>query len=124
MHCFSLKKKMLRVMSSNDRYAHTEPLFQNFNLLKLQEIITLQTHLFIYKSLYTYQVDCGFRQMPNTIHSRRLNNLILPLHRTTHAQRFVSYRGVKQWNQLPDDIKDSQSYNVLKNKIKKRYKLN
>ena len=118
---FIIKKKLLRVMSSSGRYAHTQPLFENFKLLKLYDIITLQTCNFIYKSIHNFQVDCGFQLMPNTYNSRRTSNFILPLYRTSHAQRYVTYRGVKQWNQLPEEVKDSPSYNEFKNKLKKIY---
>ena len=118
---FIIQKKLLRVMSSSNRYAHTQPLFKDFNLLNLYDIITLQTCNFVYKSIHNFQVDCGFQFMPNIHNSRRTNNLILPLYRTSHAQRYVTYRGVKQWNQLPEELKDSPSCNVFKNKLKKMY---
>ena len=117
---FVTQKKMLRVMACRDRYAHTDPLFKHFGLLKLFDIIALQTNIFVYKSLYVTEIECNFRIIQNP-QTRRQNRLQLPLHRTSHSQRYLSYRGAHQWNQLSDDIRNSNSVNVFKKKIKHMY---
>lgn len=117
---FTTQKKMLRVMTNSPRYAHTDPLFKQFHLLKLFDIIALQTNLFVYKSLHNTQVECDFKFTTNP-HARRQICLQLPLCRTSHAQRYLTYRGPKQWNQLPKNIKNSNSYNIFKNKLKQMY---
>ena len=71
---FLMQKKLLRVMTSSDRYAHTDPLFKNLNLLKLSDIITLQTHVFVYKALHLHNVNFGFIVADNPI-TRNENQL-------------------------------------------------
>ena len=115
---FITQKKMLRVMSSSHRYAHTDPLFKNFRLLKSDEIITLQTHLFVHKTLHTHQLDYGFQLQTNLQNTRRQNNLVIPLCRTTHMQRYLTHRGAKQWNQLPENLKNIMCQKIFKAKIK------
>ena len=36
-----------------------------------------------------------------------------------HGRETVRYRGPKTWNMLPNDIKDSESLSIFRNKIKK-----
>ena len=96
---------------------HTDPLFKQFNLLKLNDIITLQTQLFVYKSLHVNKIESDF-QFAHSSQTRRQDCLQLPLCRTSHYQRYLTYRGAKYWNQLPEHIKNSNSQIVLKKEIK------
>ena len=97
---FITQKKLLRVMSKSHRYAHTDPLFKQFNLLKLNDIITLQTQLFVYKSLHVNKIESDFK-FAHSSQTRRQDCLQLPLCRTSHCQRYLPYRGAKYWTQLP-----------------------
>lgn len=118
---FITQKKLMRVMSNSQRYAHTDPLFKNYKLLKVNDIIKLQTLLFIHKALYSHEVDCNFQFLSDNKNSRRPNDLKLPLCRTSHAQRYITYRGANQWNQLPEDLKNIKSFNIFKFKIKQLF---
>ena len=104
-------------MTCSHRYAHTNSLFKNLNILKLRDIVSLQTYLFVFKSLQCNSLDI---YQPNSINqdSRRPYDVKIPLCRTAHAQSFVTYRGAKIWNQLPDDIKKLDSLHIFKAKIK------
>ena len=74
-------------MSHNHRYAHTYPVFKDPHLLKLTDIISLQTNIFIHKSLLTYQLNSGFQSMSNNSNSRRSNDLkILYVERPMHGK--------------------------------------
>ena len=114
---FITQKKLLRVMSKSHRYAHTDPLFKQFNLLKLSDIITFQTQLFVYKSLHVNIIDSGFK-FAHSSQTRRQDSLQLPLCKTSHFQRYLTYRGAKCWNKLPEQVKNSDSLNVFKKKIR------
>ena len=117
---FMAQKKLLRVLFQSQRYAHTNPLFKEFKLLKLSDIIYFQSNLFVYKALHIYPVDSGFQYISHDPDSRRPNNLRLPLCRTTHVQQNIAVRGAKCWNNLPENIKCITNCNVFKQKIKEK----
>ncbi len=106
-------------MFHKKRYDHTNPLFCEHNLLKVPDIIFLQTCIFLFKSIYIYPNNTSYELLSNNINNnRRPDDLKLPLCRTVHAQRSVSVRGVREWNSLPHEIKSLTSINLFKRKVK------
>ena len=112
---FVAQKKLLRIMYHRRPYDHTNAIFKEENLLKLKDIITLQTGLFVYRSMNVYAVDTGFQELPQ---SRRSRKLQIPLCRTTHAQQSVFVRGARLWNQLPPGVVDQSRVSGFKSKLK------
>ena len=113
---FVTPKKLLRVMTCNHRFAHTDPLFKELKLLKLQDILYLQTCIFVHKAINSNRTEDNFQVTANR-NSRKPNDLVLPLCRTSHAQRCITVRGVRHWNNLPEHIKTISSCKTFKNKI-------
>ena len=113
---FIAQKKILRVMNYKGRYEHTNILFNQYNLLKLYDILDLQAALFVYKSLNYYSMDTGFQPLPP---SRRVNELRIPLYLTTHSQHSILVRGARLWNQFSNELRSSKSSHVFKNKYMK-----
>lgn len=111
---------MIRVMTCCTRFAHTNPLFLNLKLLKLPDIIQFQTCVFVYKALNIFSVNCGFQYTAQNIPTRRADTIRIPLCRTSFAQRDITYRGTSAWNLLPHDIKESNSVNIFKFRLKNR----
>ena len=101
---YTTQKKLLRVMCFKKPYDHTACLFKNLNLLKLPDIITLQTNLFVHKSFHSFPIDTGFNCMPFNNTPRRPHSLRIPLCRTSHAQRSILIRGSRSWNNLSDEL--------------------
>ena len=58
---FVCQKKLLRTMFNKQQYDHTSPLFKEFKLLKLHDIIYLQAGLFVHGAFHTFPVDGGFQ---------------------------------------------------------------
>ena len=54
----------------------------------------------------------------HNINTRRHIDVKIPQCRTVHAQRSVSVRGAKAWNNLNQDIKSIHSFNLFKTKMK------
>ncbi len=117
---FVSQKKVLRIMNHKGRYDHTNSLFHQHNMLKLSDVIELQTGLFVYNALNIFSVDCSFQYPDRNITTRRPTDLKIPSFRTSHSQQSVSYRGVKIWNKLPQDIRDANSRASFKNKVKQK----
>ena len=115
---FISQKKLLRVMFFKNRYDHTISIFRDFKLLKLPDIILLQTNLFVHKSIHSLPLDLGFRAIPYNV-TRRPHDLRIPLCRTSHAQQSILSRGTKSWNNLPEHfITDENLKSFKRNLIK------
>ena len=92
-------------------------LFREHKLLRIQDIIKLNTLMFVHKSLSSLPIHRDFSRLVHSA-SRRAGHLSLPLCRTSHAQQNVMYRGCKQWNELPEHIINEQNLTSFKNKVK------
>ena len=115
---FLAQKKIIRVMYFKNKYDHTNPLFFENNLLKIPDIITFQTCIFVFKSLYVHPNNTTYQLLSHNANTRRPLDLRHPFCRTIHAQNSVNVRGVREWNSLPQHIKSLTSANLFKNKLK------
>ena len=119
-----LQKRALRIISNSNYLANSEPLFYRFQTLKINDINTLQTAIFMYK--YT------FAQLPSLFHntfSRNLNIHSYPTRRSTDyhlenpklilAQKSVRHHGPDIWNSLPQNLKRCTSLYSFKKSFKK-----
>lgn len=115
---FITQKKILRTIFFRHRYDHTNPLFQEHKILKIHDILLLQTNIFVYKSLYVFSVTNTFQFTTADTFSRRPLSLRIPLCRTSHAQNNIYTRGARCWNNLPQDIRTATSLYSFKNLYK------
>lgn len=115
---FLSQKKIVRIITCSSRFAHTTPLFRNLKLLKLNDIIKLQTSIFVYNALNVFSSNCGLQYVAQHVLSRRPGTLRVPLCRTSFAQRSITYRGTSYWNDLPHNIRTSTSLNTFKLRLK------
>lgn len=114
---FITQKKLLRIMFNCNPYEHTNPYFQQHKILKVHDIIHLQTCLFVYTNLImTNSTGTEFEIMTHT--GRRAHMLRIPLCRTSHAQQSVLVRGARLWNHLPDHLKTCPTKYNFKRKLK------
>ena len=102
-------------MSYKGRYDHTHNIFIEFVLLKLPDIIYLQTILFVHKSIYSLTLNHGFTII--THNATRRQNLRTPLCRTSHCQQSVIFRGTNIWNSLPLDYVNVPNVKLFKSKV-------
>lgn len=116
---FVAQKKLMRIMFHKSRFDHTDPIFCAHNILKVPDLIALQTCIFVFKSLNIYPNNNTYKLLSQNVNSRRPNDLRVPLCRTVHAQRSVSVRGVTIWNDLPQQTKVLMSFYSFKNNIKR-----
>ena len=77
---------IMRIMHFKKRYDHTNCIFSESRLLKLQDIINLQTKLFVHKSIYSFPVYSGFITITQNVNTRRSQGLRIPLCTITPAQ--------------------------------------
>ena len=68
---------------------------------------------------YMSDIFCEKRNLLRTRHSHL--NLTQPARKTNFGQAALSYLGPKLWNTIPNNIKDSQTLNTFKHKVKYFY---
>ena len=117
---FVSQKKIIRIITNSSYRAHTNPLFFNQSLLKLDDIKKLEMSKFIYSDLNTHN---NFNlHTRNEIHSYNTRNntaLNFPQFRTNLSIRSVFYEGLSIYNGLNPEIKESTSLPSFKIKLKK-----
>ena len=100
----TLQKKVIHFLNKCKYNAHTNNLFYNMNILKLNEI-------------YDLQVD--------TYNTRNRNNPIVPMHRTESGKKCIAHIGPIIWIKVPDNIKKTKTVksfrSLMKKSLLKRY---
>ena len=106
-----LQKRALRLITNSHYFANSEPLFYKLKSLKVNDIHTFQTAIFMHK--YTYnQLPISFNDLftPNSnIHNyptRRSSDYHLQNPRIILAQKSIKHHGPDVWNSLPEGIID------------------
>ena len=108
---------MVRIITSSDFYAHTNPLFKQLKILKLEDLFVYNTQLFMYKTLvldrYQEIKDSILDAQINHNYDTRINNLRLPYCRTKKDAQNLRYQLSKNWNLLPVHIESKESLNAF-----------
>ena len=111
-----LQKKIIRITTNSDYFAHTQPLFKDTNTLKLFDLNKLQIGIYMYKLIHsTYNV--APRQQHN-YPTRTRDNLRTPLHHLTIFQHSMSYTAPKIWNSVPNPLKSLPTLHSFKKQFK------
>ena len=114
---FRLQKKIMRIITKSDYFAHTQPLFKETKSLKLFDICKLQISTYMYKML---QNETFASLLPlHTHYTRTHDNLNIPAHNSSLFKHSLSYLGPKSWNSIPNNIKLSPTIHSLKRQLKK-----
>ena len=108
-----LQKKAIRIINNTSYLHHTNNLFFNCSILKLNDIHRFNLVKYMYKlndhSTFTRSHD----------YLTRSRNLLNPnFHRLTVTQNSVSFKGPLEWNKLPIFVKESQSFEIFKTRVK------
>ena len=115
---------IVRTITWNKKFTHVSHLYQNLNLLKLNDIYKLELAKFMHK-LYNMNLPIVFQNRFTKIEkfhtyvtrgSNKSNYFLSRVNKTV-GQHKIEYRGVKLWNQISEKLK-CKSFN----KFKKLYK--
>ena len=120
---FKLQKKAIRVITKSNYMEHTSPLFLNSKLLKLRDINKLQLGCFMYQYTTNLLPKCfeNYFINRNEVHNhntRTSNNLSIATYRTNLKYFSLKVAGPILWNSLDKKIKESQSINIFKIRLK------
>ena len=109
-----LQKKCLRIICKVDFLEHTDPLFSETKLLKIEHIYKVNCAQFIYKcyntNLFNEFKSKLITQREIYNHNTRGNSqLRLPFTKLKKYQQSFFYVGIKMWNEIPSSIKLANS---------------
>lgn len=118
-----LQKKAVRVLLNKSWNAHTRPLFYQLQLLTLEDIYNLYISLFMY-DIYHQNINTTFINMFSPISNIHHYNtrasksqfFYLKFARTKYKQNFITTKGIKIWEKIPNDFK-SERRSLFKHKM-------
>ena len=123
---FVLQKKAIRAIHGLSYNSHTNYYFKTDKILKLQDLykLNLCSQLFHYlTSNVNFSVSSHF-QLHSDIHNhntRHRSNLVLPHYHRSKSQLSFSFQSIKEWNNVPEEIKQSETGRQFKSKLKDHY---
>ena len=118
-----LQKRAVRLCTGSHYLAHTNPIFKRLRLLKVSDINTLQTAIFMFKLRHNI-LPSNFNSMFTLnwqIHSyntRNSDNFHLTNPRTTLSSKSIRHRGPDVWHSLSNEIKQCSFLSSFKKQLK------
>ena len=118
-----LQKRALRIITNSNYLAHSNPLFHRLKTLKVQDIHSLQTSIFMFKFSHdllpalfhnTFQRNANIHSYP----TRRSNDYHLENPKIILAHKSIKHHGPDVWNSLPDAVKQSCALYSFKSLLK------
>ena len=118
-----IQKRAIRVVAGVGWQDHTEPLFQQYKLLKLLDINKLQNAIIGFKFInsmlpLTLRHCFNLNRDYHDHNTRHHSDLHVEFRRTNIAQRSVGYRAALVWNGLTNEQKNIDDLQQFKNKLK------
>ena len=131
----SLKDRLQRLQRLQNKAARTRVRYEeadhnilltNFGWLSVRNLIQLDMAIFVYKELHGLhpeQNETPFRKL-NELHEHNTrfvtgNNLFIPRGNTQSFHKTVSYSSRRLWNEIPNEIRLTQTLESFKEKYKK-----
>ena len=123
---FILQKRILKIIMFNKVTVSSAPLFDSLQILKLSDLFKLQVTCFVYECLNSL-APIYFREYFTSIQSihsigtrqsKKGDLYALRCNTTQYGLRSIHYSGVRIWNSLPVEIRNSQFLPNFKKKMK------
>lgn len=118
---FLLQKRAIRVINGNAYRDHTNPIFKQLQILKLNELIEyniLKTMYKAHQQILPVNLQKRFMKRESTYNLRGTEIFSQPEYRTKPKERCISVQGVKIWNNLANEIKLTKSLHIFKKTVK------
>ena len=123
---FLLQKKVIRTCTKALWLAHTDPLFESLNTLKLHDIYHFQLGLFMYKYHHNLLppglLDNTFFKTNVQIHhynTRQAQDFHIDQTNTKLAENTIKTQGALLWNNMNPTLRNSPSLAIFKKRLKK-----
>ena len=117
-----LQKKSLRIICKADFFDHTDPLFKETKLLKIEQIFKLNCAQFIYKCYNTnlfndFRSELITHREIHNYNTRGSSQLRLPFTSLKKCQQSFFHVGINLWNEIPITIKQANSIVFFKRQL-------
>ena len=113
------QKRILRVITYASRYERSLPLFVENKLLSYKYVFIYFTTLLMFKFVHhNYCADLFRRNIAVYNMRNNVNNVYIPLFRTTRCQKSIFFNGPRIWNSLPNDLKTIVNLHTFKYRLK------
>ena len=111
-----LQKRAIRLINKQPYLAHTNNLFFQNKILKLNDIYKFHLGIYFYKN----QLADNFTRNHN--HATRNRDLLLPpFNRLVSTSKSVYESGARIWNEIPSTVQNASSLPSFKHKLKSYY---
>ena len=121
------QKKIVRAISFSDPRDHTRPIFKNLiSILPIDDLNNEAIALFGFK-FFTKVLPITFKDFfkPSNYFHHHKTRSSFKIHKqqasTNYKKYSIRFKGCEIWNNLPIFIKNSESFNIFKKRIKKDY---
>ena len=125
-----MQKRAARVILDTDPFAPSEPLFKQLGWMTVEQRIKYHKYVLAYKCIkkdapsylvnkFNYVSDSNPYALRNVVQGK----LALPKPKIELYKKSFTYSGPCLWNELPTSLRNAQSVNTFKYKIKE-YLLN
>ena len=111
---FLLLKKVIRLITKQSHYAHTNELFHHCGILKIADIHKYLLAIEAYKTFHSQ----NFRYPEHSYHTRHASNPIPSFQRLSSTQRSLSFSLPSVWNELPNNVQNSTNLREFKSRCK------
>ena len=123
LRLLKLQKKAIRIVSHSDYRAHTMPIFDRLKILNIYNMYIYQSAIFMFSCSHSMLpgVLTNYFKLNSQVHTcitRNFFNYHLPFVRLSSYQKSIFYNGPKIWNELPEEIKSSQTFTIFKTHLK------
>ena len=113
----------MRIICNTSYRSHTDVLFRNNRILKINDLYLFNLGQFMYK-INENNIPVSVKRMfqkNNSVHNhstRQANDFHIPKARTNFVNRNFLFTGPKFWNSLDQSLKEACSLNRFKYRLK------
>ena len=117
-----LQNKLMKLLTKRDYLEPTNQLHAELNILKVKDIHRHKTLQFVYNCISGNQIATFFnyfstRETQNQLQLRNRNELNRRAIRTEIGRSTVQHTGATLWNDIPNNVKESNSIHIFKNRL-------
>ena len=117
-----LQKRICRIITDSNYYAHTGPLFKQLKMLRIKDLYLINCQIFMYKTMVLDKHQEFRRQIAllqvHQYYETRNSQLRNAYCRIDICKQSLLYNSINAWNILNDDVKNIVSLNTFKNVCK------
>ena len=126
MPIYLLQKKVVRAIAFKSFTSPSTPIFSEFKILKLYDLLDFKLLTFVYESVNKVSPSCFFNffQILSEVHQYDTRKackgdiFITQKNKLHYGLRSVTYAGAKSWNNIPFNIKQAPSAMSFRHQLK------